>query len=178
MEKLLQLDATLRDWLAALSSPAWLDGIMVAASVVGRWGAVWIGLAVFVGWRWRARAAAAFRAGLAVVLIQLVVDLGLKPAFARERPFVGNASVEVIDRRSETYAFPSGHAASAFGGAFGLSRAWPGGAVVFWPLAVLIALSRIHVGVHYPLDVAGGALVGLAIASLVVAGTRPANQQS
>lgn len=64
----------------------------------------------------------------------------------------------MIDRRPVTYSFPSGHAASAVAGAITLSWVWPHGRLVLWPLATLVALSRIYVGVHYPLDVLGGVL--------------------
>jgi undecaprenyl-diphosphatase len=73
-------------------------------------------------------------------------------------------ATRVIDRRPLTYSFPSGHAASSVAGAVTLSQLWPAGRVVLWSLATLVALSRIYVSVHYPLDVLGGALLGLACA--------------
>jgi undecaprenyl-diphosphatase len=45
-----------------------------------------------------------------------------------------------------------------------LSSIWPAGRVLLWLLAVLIAYSRLYLGVHYPIDVAAGALLGLACA--------------
>jgi undecaprenyl-diphosphatase len=62
------------------------------------------------------------------------------------------------------YSFTSSHAANHFGvaifliGAFGLLGAWQQKALLGW--AGLIAFSQVYVGVHYPLDVFGGALLG------------------
>ena len=67
----------------------------------------------------------------------------------------------MIDRRPLSYSFPSGHAASSFAAAPTISRLWPGGRAVVWVLAILVSVSRIYVGVHYPLDVIGGAILGI-----------------
>jgi undecaprenyl-diphosphatase len=65
-----------------------------------------------------------------------------------------------------THSFPSGHAATSFACAATLApfvgrRA----AVVLYVLAAAIAYSRVYVGVHYPLDVLGGAVLGLSVAT-------------
>jgi len=57
-------------------------------------------------------------------------------------------------------SFPSGHAQTAFGAAVYLSLLYPKGAPVFMLLAVLVGVSRIALGVHFPDDVVVGALVG------------------
>ena len=69
-------------------------------------------------------------------------------------------------------SFPSTHAATSFAGAYALSRLFPTLRLPLWILACLVAYSRVYVGVHYPLDVIGGAVVGLAAAAFVVDGTR------
>jgi undecaprenyl-diphosphatase len=69
-----------------------------------------------------------------------------------------------------SYSFPSGHAASTFGAAVSVSRMWPQTRALWWALAVLIGYSRIYLGHHYPLDVIGGALLGVAIAFWVLGG--------
>lgn len=68
------------------------------------------------------------------------------------------------------YSFPSGHAQVAFGVATYLSsvvrrRRY---SVIFFSIAVLCGLSRIYVGVHYPLDVFVGAILGITIAWLII----------
>ena len=82
----------------------------------------------------------------------------------------------VIDRRPLTASFPSGHAATAVAGAIMLSRIWPAGRFVLGALAMLIALSRIYVGVHYPLDIVAGAGLGAACAWAVRRTAGPAGR--
>jgi undecaprenyl-diphosphatase len=77
-----------------------------------------------------------------------------------------------------TYSFPSGHAASTFGAAFAVSRMWPSGRALWWIIAVLIGYSRIYLGHHYPLDVFGGALVGIGTALWVLGGFHRATYAS
>ncbi len=62
-------------------------------------------------------------------------------------------------------SFPSGHAATSFACAALLAWLTPLPKVALFGLAALIAFSRVYVGVHYPLDVLGGAALGLAIAT-------------
>jgi undecaprenyl-diphosphatase len=93
----------------------------------------------------------------------VVADLlstGLKEAVGRERPHL-RPLVEVPHSGS----FPSGHAATSFACAGVLAWLSPRLAVPALLLASAIAFSRVYVGVHYPLDVLGGAALGLAVAT-------------
>ena len=69
-----------------------------------------------------------------------------------------------------TRSFPSGHTAAAFAFATGVGRelAWAGPPL--YALAALVGYSRVHTGVHYPLDVIVGALAGVALGELTGAG--------
>jgi undecaprenyl-diphosphatase len=166
LEALLGWDALIRTWLTTHHAPV-LDHAMVTLSLVGRGGAVWLALAAAAVVRDHRHALAAARVLLIILLAYGTVDGIVKPVFARARPFDATTDIRVVDRRPTTYSFPSGHAATAFGGAVGLLAIWPR---QWWllGLAVAIAFSRIYVGVHYPLDVIGGGLVGGGIGWLVV----------
>jgi undecaprenyl-diphosphatase len=67
-----------------------------------------------------------------------------------------------------TAAFPSGHASTAFACATVIAWASRRFAVPAYVLAAAIAWSRVYVGVHWPLDVLGGALLGVAMGTLLV----------
>jgi len=109
-----------------------------------------------------------------VLLLAIVVEWGLvdgllKPLFARPRPFV---SLDVIARDGWTqlssFSFPSGHAGVSFVSAVILGRAFSRQRLWFYLLASCIALSRVHLGVHYPSDVLVGACVGLCVGVIVL----------
>ena len=57
---------------------------------------------------------------------------------------------------------------TAFAGAVLLSSLWPRGRLAFAALAILIAFSRVYLGVHYPTDVLAGAAIGSAFAVVVI----------
>lgn len=123
---------------------------MLAAAI-----AVWSRRAsVFV---WVAAADAA--AQLATTLLQLAIP--------RHRP-----RVHTLVAEPHTHSFPSGHAASSFACACVLAAAAPRFRVPLYVLAAAIAFSRAYVGVHYPLDVLAGSLLGLALGYGVVAVAR------
>jgi membrane-associated phospholipid phosphatase len=89
---------------------------------------------------------------------------GLKAAIARERPSEVYARPEPLVHAPHDHSFPSGHAATSFACATTLTYFAPRLAPGFFLLAAAIAWSRVYVGVHYPLDVLGGAALGAAIA--------------
>ena len=63
-------------------------------------------------------------------------------------------------------SLPSGHSAAAFAFATGVGHELPREAIALRTLAALVGYSRVHTGVHYPLDVVTGALCGIALAEL------------
>jgi undecaprenyl-diphosphatase len=141
-----------------------------ALLVIGAW---WAARSVRVGSS-RAVAAAIWTAGatpLAVLLNQPLVS-----AFHRARPFQRLHGVEVLISRSHDFTFPSDHAVTAGAATAGLwvTAHYAGKmatrvAIAGTVLAVLVAFSRVYVGVHYPGDVAAGLAIG---AVLMVLGWR------
>lgn len=90
----------------------------------------------------------------------------LKPLFGSLRPeFVLNG-ITVYEMTSDFYSFPSSHSAVAFSGAVILSAVLPRYRKGFYVLASLIGLSRLYLGVHFPLDIIVGAVVGYGIGKL------------
>mgnify|MGYP002623664099 CR=1 FL=1 len=88
----------------------------------------------------------------------------LKPLIGRERPnqqLQTDSILRVYGPKSGS--FPSNHAASGFAVAYTLQWYYPGLRWIFFSLATVVALSRVYAGVHFPSDILGGALIGLAI---------------
>lgn len=94
--------------------------------------------------------------GFAVILSQL-----LKRLFCRERPHLTIQGLAALAEIPDAFSFPSGHTAAAFAAATALAGEGTGLAVLVTVLAIGIALSRIYLGAHYPLDVLAGAALGL-----------------
>jgi undecaprenyl-diphosphatase len=90
--------------------------------------------------------------------------MGLKALFDRPRPPLRYAEPKALVHVPHDASFPSGHAATSFAAATMLSFAFPRFAPFLYVLAAAVAFSRVYVGVHYPLDVLGGALLGALLA--------------
>ena len=96
-----------------------------------------------------------------------LVEFPIKATFHRSRPFIAFIQAIVIGKKPGSWSFPSGHSATAFAGAWLLSREFPGRGLFFFLLAALVGFSRIYLGDHYPGDVLSGALSGMVLAESV-----------
>ena len=103
------------------------------------------------------------------------LSLALRQAIGRDRPPLVYPEPKTLVAVPHTGAFPSGHASSAFACATVLAWASPRLRIPAFVLAAAIAWSRVYVGVHWPLDVLGGAVLGVlvAIALLKLAANPP-----
>jgi undecaprenyl-diphosphatase len=98
---------------------------------------------------------------------------GLKQLFDRARPPVAEPDLGSVVALPGNPSFPSGHAATAFAAATVIALICP--KLRYWALglAAAVALSRVYLRVHYPLDVFAGALLGAGLGALVaLAATR------
>ena len=105
----------------------------------------------------------------AAVLAALGIAQVIGGAVGRLRPYAVMADVHVLVHRTTDVTFPSDHATMAGAAAAGLwlvDRRWGRPAAV---AAVLMAVTRVYVGAHYPSDVVAGLALGAAVA---VAGHR------
>lgn len=142
---------------------------MLFSSAIGAGAFIWWVTAV-IAFVFPSKRAAAWRMILAVAFTFAISDWILKPVFNRPRPYQVDTSIVVIEGKPDTQAFPSGHAAMAVAGAIAGARLIPYSAWFWWPLAAIVAMSRIYIGVHWPTDVIAGALLGCASAWFVLGG--------
>lgn len=94
----------------------------------------------------------------------------LKARLVRERPYISFEKIVLGTRALDRYSFPSGHTLHAVNFAILISLSYPELAVLCVPFAMLVAMSRVVLGLHYPSDVMAGAVLGagLATASIVL----------
>ena len=104
----------------------------------------------------------------AVAAIGVTIYKLLKHRLVRERPYIANNMILCGTPPLDRYSFPSGHAlhAASFTTLFGTFE--PLLLIVAAPFAVLVAASRIVLGLHYPSDVLAGAAIGALLASISV----------
>jgi undecaprenyl-diphosphatase len=140
-------------------------------SKVGTQGLVWFVLALVVAVLRRSPWPFALIA-LGVLAADALAGLA-KMLVGEKRPNDTGALITI----PHSHSFPSGHTATAFAGATMLSFFAPRGAPAFYVLAAAIAYSRLYVGVHYPLDVVGGAIIGAVTALLLLAIARRRSEQ-
>jgi undecaprenyl-diphosphatase len=105
------------------------------------------------------------------VPVVLFADGLLKQLIARPRPPAGVAHdlqlvPLLLPKATETFSFPSSHAALAGFLAVALGAAMPRWRALFWVLAVAVALSRIYLDKHWVSDVVGGLLLGMVVGTI------------
>ena len=111
----------------------------------------------------RAAVAAATAGGIAAAATALV-----KEVFDRARPPIADPEFLALVSTPQSASFPSGHASTAFAAATAVALLHPR---LRWPalaIALLVAASRVYLGVHFTLDVTAGALFGAAIGAAMV----------
>lgn len=156
------LEARLMVRFSALRRHNWLRQILLAASKLGD-GPLWLvtGLVLLaVGDRQTRLAvlAAALAVGTSILLFMAVKNL-----IGRPRPFEIWPDLPCLLAPPDRFSFPSGHTMTAFSVLGSFAVLLPVLAPWYLAAAVLIGLSRVFLGLHYPTDVLVGALLGLTL---------------
>ncbi|GGK98482.1 hypothetical protein Ppa06_56890 [Planomonospora parontospora subsp. parontospora] len=153
----------------AQGTPAWVHALAETGTDAGL--LVFVLLFALAWWRARRREprdmALVLLGPVAVVAVYLLSEI-VKVLVREERPCRGLAATIAACPETGDWSFPSNHAVIAAAAAGTLVLAWRGLAALVLPLAVLMAFSRVFVGVHYPHDVAAGFLLGAVAAPLLV----------
>ncbi|MGW0818648.1 phosphatase PAP2 family protein [Streptomyces viridiviolaceus] len=157
------------EWAA--TSPGWMQ----TSGEIGTELGILVFVALFVLQWWRARGrdhrsmAMALLAPVAVAVVYGLSEI-IKVWLHEERPCRDIPNVRTIAEcpAPGDWAFPSNHSVIAAASAATFLITWRLVAAFALPLAVLVALSRVYVGVHYLHDVAAGALLGVILAPLLL----------
>lgn len=106
-----------------------------------------------------------FARAAAAVFICIFVFLYIKSFFSRMRPYKKHDKIPIM-YPPDKHSFPSGHTMVGFAISFSVGSYSFGSAILFYTIASLIAFSRVYVGLHYPLDVICGIVLGSVIGIL------------
>lgn len=106
--------------------------------------------------------------GVAAAILGVVVYKVMKHRFTRERPYITNGRILCGTPPLDRYSFPSGHTLHAVSLTILIGEFQPLMLAVAAPFALLVAISRVVLGLHYPSDVLVGAAVGTVLAALVL----------
>lgn len=153
-------DASILLWIQSnIRGP--LDTVVAVWTNMGEAGILWIVLCVLFLFQKKTRRAGVV-ALLAMGVCYLFNDCLIKNLVCRPRPFVTLDGLTTVITPPASWSFPSGHACSSLAAANvwwrTLNCTWL--KIMLLVLAILMAVSRLYVGVHYPSDVLVGALVG------------------
>ena len=149
------------DWLYQFRNPV-MNTISIFFDYAGAHGEIWIAFTLLLLLFRRTRKAG-FAMAVALVLYMAAGHFFLKPLFARPRPCDVNTAITILVKRPHGHSFPSGHTASAFAAAFALWLQNRKLGVPALVLAAFIAFTRLYLYVHFPTDVLGGLVLGIAL---------------
>ncbi len=162
-------------WIARERSCAlWMHGaatrpwVVACLNIVSRLGDGWMWYAVILALPWLDHVdgtTCAIRM-FAVGAVNLLVYKIIKFCIARPRPYRNCPGIRACGRSLDEYSFPSGHTLHTVAYALILHSYYPALGIVVWPFALLVGVSRVVLGLHYPSDVVVGAAVGAFTAAI------------
>lgn len=138
--------------------PMWLDRLMLGFTQLGN-GLTSVILAVVVYWK---NPILTYEILLGTITLWLVVEF-LKFLVRRSRPFIRITETRIVGLRARGRSFPSGHTSQAFFAAtlfiqYFEVNVWI--AILLYAAALLVGITRMYIGAHYPRDVLAGAVLG------------------
>ena len=155
-------DLALLRLLRTRGHPPALERAVLAFSRSGEHGGLWQALCL-LGWALDPARGGLYRAAMGTVMRAYLANIALKYVVRRRRPLLDG--LPALLSTVTGLAYPSAHSTTSFAAARVLSRELP--AAPLYALATAMAVSRPYAGVHYPSDIAAGAVLGTAIAELL-----------
>lgn len=161
IDVLYQIDVTILYFLNSTIANPIIDKFFVFITDVKNWYLTYLILwliLMFKGGR-KGKIAAGFMILLIIASDQFSSNL-LKNMFERIRPCNVLPDIRAVIGCSGTFSFPSSHAVNNFAAATFFATIYPQYKWVLYITAFLVALSRPYLGLHYPSDMLGGAIIG------------------
>lgn len=163
LQFLSELDGGILLWIQEYLRNPVLTPVLKVITNLGNGGAIWILLTILILLLPKTRRVGCMMA-VALLGTLLINNMLLKNLVARTRPYEVIEGLTYLVKQPGDLSFPSGHAGCAFSAACIMLRRLPKRygipAIVF---AIVISLSRLYVGVHYPSDVLFGVISGILI---------------
>ncbi|AMV73723.1 phosphatase PAP2 family protein [Desulfuromonas carbonis] len=153
--------------LCDLRRHRWLTQLLITASRLGDgplWGISGLILLTVGGTAGRQAVLAAALAITASILL----FKGLKNLIGRPRPCTAWADLSCLLAPPDRFSFPSGHTMTAFAACVAYGEILPVVGLLLLPVVVLVGVSRVFLGLHYPTDVLVGALLGIGLGCAAV----------
>ena len=146
-----------------MHNPALDSFILNLTKIMGSYGQIWLltGVVLCIFKKTRKCGAAVL---ISYVLVFIVGQYGLKDLIARPRPCQLDETVKLLVKRPSSFSCPSTHSAWAFAAATSILLYFRKAGIGVMIIAALIGFSRLYLFVHFPTDVAFGALLGTIMA--------------
>lgn len=168
MDWLITLDGNILLWIQEHIRYDALNPIVIFITNLGNAGWFWLVLSVFLLF-WAKYRKTGVTSLIAIVIGFVITNLLLKNMVNRIRPYEVVEGLKFIGKMPMDTSFPSGHSTCSMAASLVLFLKLPKRlGIPALILGILICLSRLYVGVHYPTDVLTGALVGITAAFLAV----------
>lgn len=181
MNLILRADSAILLWIQENIRNEFLTPIVRFITHLGDKGILWIVMLLVLMCFKKTRKAAILTASVLLVTF-IVTNLWLKPFIARIRPYEIIDSLIILIPKPSDFSFPSGHTANSLAVGITLwyisiSRKKSDIKDLYFPkiagwtifiLSVLISLSRLYLGVHYPTDVLGGGIIASVISFICI----------
>jgi len=152
-------------WMHGASTRAWVVRALTTVSLASD-GWLWYAIIAALPWWGGPMGGSAAARMIGVGLVNVVLYKIVKRWIARPRPFRVCDDFRECTRSLDEFSFPSGHTLHSVAFSFILTAYYPAFAIFVWPFTLLVAASRIILGLHYPSDVIVGGLIGATTAAL------------
>jgi undecaprenyl-diphosphatase len=157
----MDMDLSIIHWVQTHLQDRMFGKFMEFISIKGNFVAAGVLVAILILWTYRLRGLAFLLAGgIAVGMNDWVSHHIFKEWIARPRPCHVLESLKHITNCSNSFSFPSNHASNTFAFALLGTLCFRNWVLLVYTFALLVGYSRVYLGVHYPSDILGGAVLG------------------